>query len=79
MFVSILFAFDQVKHHLRSYNMSMLSFVLQFVIMAESNIYRKGNFVHTLSNMEEGMPAMCFASPNTMLLNPIFETHFKPM
>lgn len=49
------------------------------VVMAESNIYQKGNFVQTLSNIEEGLPAMCFSSPNNMLFNPILETPFEPM
>lgn len=47
--------------------------------MAESNIYQKGNFVQTLSNIEEGLPAMCFSSPNNMLFNPMVETPFEPM
>ena len=42
MFVSILLAFDQVKQHLRSDNMSMLSFVLQFLSW-KSQIISVGN------------------------------------
>lgn len=49
------------------------------VIMADSNIIQKGNFVQTLSNIEEGLPATCFPSPNNMLFNPMLETPFEPM
>jgi len=47
--------------------------------MADSNIYQKGNFVQTLGNIEEGLPAMCFSSPNNMLFNPMLETPLEPM
>ncbi|KAH9318940.1 hypothetical protein KI387_020709, partial [Taxus chinensis] len=44
-----------------------------------SDIYQKGNFVQTLSNIEESLPAMDLCSPNNMPFNPMPETPFEPM
>ncbi|KAH9304027.1 hypothetical protein KI387_008431, partial [Taxus chinensis] len=44
-----------------------------------SDIYQKGNFVQTLSNIEESLSAMDLCSPNNMPFNPMPETPFEPM
>ncbi|XP_057832586.1 VAN3-binding protein isoform X1 [Cryptomeria japonica] len=47
--------------------------------MSDLTIYQKGNFVHTLSNIEESFPAMDLCTPNDIPFNPIPEIPFEPM
>eukprot|EP01018_Ginkgo_biloba_P007227 Gb_41381 [translate_table: standard] len=46
--------------------------------MTDSNVYQKGSFVQTLSNIEESLPITC-TSPNNMPFTPMPETPLEPM